>query len=150
MSFAFNRKSVVESLLLKAEGDALAESRPASKSTPEEAAATVTKAVTRAAERLELNQATLAEILGVSDSTASRLVGGTYLLQPSKKREWEFALLFLRLFRSLDAVVGHERQAQIWLQGDNRALAGRPIDLIKSAEGMIRVLQYVDAARGRI
>jgi hypothetical protein len=122
----------------------------AAKSTPAAAAATVTKAVIRAAERLELNQATLAEILGISGAQASRLVGGTYLLQPGKKREWEFALLFLRLFRSLDAVVGHERQAQIWLHNENHALAGKPVDLIKSAEGMIRVLQYVDAARGRL
>lgn len=128
----------------------MGDTRRAIKSTPEQAAATVSKAVMRAAERLQLNQATLAEILGVSDSTASRLVSGAYLLQPSRKREWEFALLFLRLFRSLDAVLGHERQAQIWLQDNNRALAGRPVDLIKSAEGMIRVLHYVDAARGRI
>jgi len=128
----------------------MAGTRHAVKATPEQAAATVSKAVTRAAERLELNQATLADILGVSDSTASRLVSGAYVLQPSRKREWEFALLFLRLFRSLDAMLGHERQAQVWLQDNNRALAGRPVDLIKSAEGMIRVLQYVDAARGRI
>lgn len=81
-------------------------------STPEKVAATVSRAVTRAADRLRLNQATLAEILGISHSTASRLVSGTYLLQPSRKREWEFALLFLRLFRSLDAMLGHERQAR--------------------------------------
>jgi transcriptional regulator with XRE-family HTH domain len=128
----------------------MGDSRRAVKSSPEQAAATVSKAVTRAAERLQLNQAALAEILGVSDSTASRLVSGAYLLQPTRKREWEFALLFLRLFRSLDAMLGHEHQAQIWLQDNNRALAGRPVDLIKSAEGMIRVLHYVDAARGRI
>jgi hypothetical protein len=128
----------------------MARTRPAARATPEQAAATVSKAVTRAAERLQLTQATLAKILGVSDSTASRLVSGAYLLHPSRQREWEFALLFLRLFRSLDAMLGHERQAQVWLQDDNRALAGRPVDLIKSAEGMIRVLQYVDAARGRI
>ena len=30
------------------------------------------------------------------------------------------------------------------------ALAGRPIDLIRSTEGLVRVVQYLDAARGRI
>lgn len=103
----------------------------------------------RAAGRLQLDHATLAEILGISESAAASLASGAYLLQPSRKREWEFALLFLRLFRSLDVTLGHGCQARIWLRANNRALAGRPVDLIKSAEGMIRVLHYVDAERGR-
>jgi hypothetical protein len=112
--------------------------------------ATVTKAVVRAAGILELNQASVAEILGVSAATASRLMAGTYSLQPTRKREWEFALLFVRLFRSLDAIVGNDRDARTWLKGENLALAGRPLDLIRSAEGLIRVLHYLDASRGRV
>jgi uncharacterized protein (DUF2384 family) len=119
------------------------------KAHPERAAETLSKAVTRAAALLELNQKTLAGILGVSDATASRLFAGTYKLTPERK-EWEFAVLFVRLFRSLDAILGHGEEARQWLQGPNRALAGRPADLMRSAEGMVRVLQYLDAARGRI
>ncbi len=115
-----------------------------------DASATVTKAVVRAASILELNQAALAEILGVSPATASRLVAGSYSLQPTRKREWEFALLFVRLFRSLDAIVGNDRDARTWLTGDNTALGGRPIELIRGAEGLIRVLHYLDASRGRV
>jgi transcriptional regulator with XRE-family HTH domain len=115
-----------------------------------DAAATVTKAVVRAAGILELSQAALAEILGVSAATASRLMAGSYPLQPTRKREWEFALLFVRLFRSLDAIVGNDRDARTWLRGENLALAGRPLDLIRSAEGLIRVLHYLDASRGRV
>lgn len=111
---------------------------------------TLTKAVVRAAGFLGLSQAALADVLGVSAATASRLVGGGYTLQPTRKREWEFALLFVRLFRSLDAIVGNDRDAQSWLRDDNRALGARPLDLIRSAEGLVRVLHYLDASRGRV
>jgi transcriptional regulator with XRE-family HTH domain len=114
------------------------------------ASTTVTKAVVRAAGILQLSQAALAEILGVSAATASRLIAGNYSLQPVRKREWEFALLFIRLFRSLDAIVGNDRDAQTWLRGENRALGGRPLELIRSAEGLVRVLHYLDASRGRV
>jgi len=113
-------------------------------------AATLTKAVVRAADALGLSQAMLAEILGVSPATASRLKAGSYLLQPARKREWEFALLFVRLFRSLDAIVGNDRDARTWLRGENRALGGRPVDLMRGAEGLVSVLHYLDASRGRV
>jgi hypothetical protein len=61
--------------------------------------ATLTKAVVRAAGFLGISQAALADVLGVSGATASRLVGGAYSLQPARKKEWEFALLFVRLYR---------------------------------------------------
>ncbi len=116
-----------------------------------QAAATMSKAVTRAAKHLGISQGALADVLGVSGATASRLFAGTYQLQPQRRREWEFATLFVRLFRSLDAIVGHGPQARQWLQGPNLAFAGeRPIEMIRTAEGLVRVLQYLDAARGRI
>ena len=68
-------------------------------------AAVISKAVINAADILGLSQARLAQILGVSTSTVSRLHTGTYLLS-SEKKEWEFAVLLVRLYRSLDAIVG--------------------------------------------
>ena len=111
---------------------------------------TVSKAVVRAADLLGLNQSTLADVLGISAATASRLKSGAYALQPSRKREWEFALLFVRLFRALDAIVGPGDAAQAWLRGPNLALGSRPVDLIRSAEGLVRVVHYLDAHRGRL
>lgn len=113
-------------------------------------AATLSKAVVRTALLLRLKQSSLARILGISPATASRLCAGNYLLNPAKEKEWEFALLLVRLFRSLDAVLGHEDSAQQWLTGHNLALNGRPVDLIETAEGLVRVLHYLDAHRGRI
>jgi uncharacterized protein (DUF2384 family) len=78
------------------------------------------------------------------------MANGTYTLDTQKK-EWELGALFIRLFRSLDALIGsNDAAARGWLNGQNHGLAGRPIDLIRSTEGLVRVVQYLDSARGRI
>jgi hypothetical protein len=75
---------------------------------------------------------------------------GTYLLDAEKK-EWEMAALFVRLFRSLDSLVGsNDETARAWLHGENSALGDKPANLIRSAEGLVRAVHYLDAARSRI
>ena len=113
--------------------------------------AVLSKAVINASERLGLSQAKLADVLGVSKASVSRLVAGTYQLS-SEKKEWEFAVLLLRLFRSLDAIVGGvATDVRSWMNSDNLALAGRkPIELITSTEGLVRVIYYLDARRGLV
>ena len=112
---------------------------------------TVSKAAIRAADFLGLTQSDMAEVLGLSRATASRLANGTYHLGPARKREWEMALLFIRMFRSLDALLGHGSQARTWLTGPNTALGGRrPLDDIKTVEGLVQVVQYLDAVRGKV
>jgi hypothetical protein len=59
-------------------------------------------------------------------------------------------MLFIRLFRSLDAIVGSREAARNWLNSENLALSGKPVDLIKTSEGLVRTLHYLDASRGRI
>jgi len=110
----------------------------------------LTGAVLRASALLEITQSGLAHILGLSPSTVSRMANGTYTLDDQKK-EWELSALFVRLFRSLDAVIGsNDSAARAWLNGHNSTLTGRPIELIRSTEGLVRVVQYLDAARGRL
>ncbi len=113
------------------------------------AAAVLSKAVARAAERLNVSRGLLAKVLGVSPSTITRLYAGDYQLE-QRRKEWEFALLFVRLFRSLDSIVGDERNARAWLNSDNKGLNGRPIELIGQTEGLVRVVHYLDAARGLV
>jgi uncharacterized protein (DUF2384 family) len=111
--------------------------------------AVLTKAVTRAADQLGLTRAALAKVLGLSAPTVTRLYGGGYRLD-ERRKEWEFALLFVRVFRSLDSIVGDEQTARRWLNSDNRALNGKPIDLIRRTDGLVRVVQYLDASRGLV
>ena len=111
---------------------------------------TLAKAALRAAGLLGLAQADLAPVLGLSRATVSRMASGGHVLAPGQK-SWKMAALFVRLFRSLDALVGSsETQARAWLESENGALGGVPRELIGSAEGLVRVVQYLDAARGRI
>jgi uncharacterized protein (DUF2384 family) len=109
----------------------------------------LTKAVARAAERLDISRSLLAKILGVSPPTVTRLYKGGYMLDVRRK-EWEFALLFVRVFRSLDSIVGNEQAARQWLNSENRGLNGRPVDLIRQTEGLVRVVHYLDASRSRV
>src|ERR671934_1703014 len=120
--------------------------RPAAK--PEPAADVVlTKAVLRAAELLGLSSAVLARILGVSEASVSRLSAGARTVDPQSK-EGELALLLVRVYRSLDALVGTDAaQRKAWLHSHNRALSGRPADLIQRAEGLVSVVAYLDALR---
>ena len=124
---------------------------PRALSTPKpEPRLVLTGAVLRASALLEITQSSLAQILGLSTSTVSRMANGTYTLDDQKK-EWELGALFVRLFRSLDALIGsNDATARSWLNGQNQGLVGRPIDLIRSTEGLVRVVQYLDSARGRI
>jgi uncharacterized protein (DUF2384 family) len=115
--------------------------------TQADARSVLTKAVSRAAERLQISKALLASILGLSPATITRLYSGEYILD-QKRKEWDFALLFVRAFRSLDSIVNNDETARVWLNNQNLALNARPIDLIKQTEGLVRVVQYLDTSRG--
>jgi hypothetical protein len=112
-------------------------------------AAVVTKGVLRAAERLELSNRVVAAVLGLSEATVSRMGSGAYQVEPGSK-PYELAVLFLRLFRSLDAIVGGDAAvARAWLQNDNTALRAAPITLIESVAGLVNVVAYLDDRRAR-
>lgn len=113
-------------------------------------ATVVTKAVLRAAERLGVTNRVLAGILGLSEATISRMGSGAYRLSPGDK-PFELAVLFLRLFRSLDAIVGGDQAAaRAWLQSENTALGAAPVTLIPSLAGLVNVVGYLDARRALV
>ncbi len=111
----------------------------------------LTKAVVNTANYLDLPKGKLAHILGVSSATVTRLYVSSYQLSPDKK-EWDFAVLLVRLFRSLDSIVGGAaNDAKKWLDSENKAFAGKkPVELIESTEGLVRVVNYLDACRAVI
>ena len=120
--------------------------RPAPRAEPAPDAV-LTKAVLRAAALLELPSNVLARILGISEASISRLMSGSRSIDPASK-EGELALLLVRVYRSLDALVGTDAaQRRAWLHGHNRALNGRPVDLLQRADGLVNVVAYLDAMR---
>jgi hypothetical protein len=111
------------------------------------APAVVTKAVVRAAERLAVSNRLLAAVLGLSEATVSRMGAGSYELAAASK-PLELAVLFIRLFRSLDAITGGDSAvARAWLRNDNTVLGAAPISLVTSVSGLVNVVGYLDARR---
>jgi hypothetical protein len=107
------------------------------------------KATRAASERLGVRSRQLARILGSSEASISRLQGRRGLDPASK--EGELALLFLRLYRSLDALVGgDDARARQWLSASNDHVGGVPAERIMTVEGLVDVVQYLDAMRGRL
>ena len=123
---------------------AQAKPRPASAA---DQAAVLTKATLKAATQLGLTNKLLATVIGVSEATVSRMRSGVYQLQRGQK-SFELAVLFVRLYRSLDAIVGgDDAVAGAWLKNRNVALAAEPLALIQTVPGLMNVIQYLDARR---
>jgi hypothetical protein len=88
-----------------------------------------------------------ATVVGLSEATVSRMRAGGYLLQPGQKA-FELALLFVRLYRSLDAIVGgDDAVASAWLRSRNTLLNDQPLALIQTVPGLMNVIHYLDARR---
>jgi len=118
--------------------------------TPVDDAAVVTKAVLRAAAQLGVSNRLLATVIGCSEASVSRMGSGAYQLSPGDK-PFELAVLFLRLFRSLDAIVGGDAAAaRAWLQNDNLVLNAPPARLMTSVAGLVTVVGYLDARRALV
>ena len=109
----------------------------------------LTDAVLRAAAEFSWPKARLARTLGVSAASLSRL-GRTRTIAPESK-EGELAILFLRAFRGLDALLGGDAtRCRSWLSSHNSHLGGTPAELMQTVEGLVRVAQYLDAMRGKV
>lgn len=110
----------------------------------------VTKAVLRAAEALGLTAKRLAQAIGSSEPTISRMKSGTHHLDPASKA-FELSVLLIRVFRSLDAIAGGDGAVvRAWMGNDNLALGGRPLDRIGTITGMVDLLAYLDARRALV
>jgi hypothetical protein len=110
-------------------------------------AAVVSRAVLRAASLLDLSNKVLARVVGLSEASVSRMGAGTYQLVPGDK-PFELAVLFVRLYRALDALVdGDDAVARAWLRNPNVALGDAPLNLIQTVPGLVNTLAYLDARR---
>ncbi len=111
-------------------------------------AAVIAKAFVRAGANLDLTNRVLGAVIGLSESSVSRLRGGDERLLSAGTKPYELATLFLRLYRSLDAIVGGDDKISVqWLRNRNLVLGDAPINLIQTARGLIRVTDYLDARR---
>lgn len=114
------------------------------------AAEALSTAVARVASFWKLTNQQLGAILGLSVASAGRLREGKFALDPRSK-SFEVGQYLVRLFRSLDALMGSDDQAaRDWLRTPNLDLEQRPIELLSTFTGLARVCDYVDAFRARV
>jgi len=107
----------------------------------------LTKAVARASHVMGISQKELAEIIGLSPSTVSRMHNGSYCMDRNQK-SWQLGLLLVRLFRGLDAIcAGDEESLRSWLRSFNSDLNAVPLQHIASIQGLVTTADYVDASR---
>ncbi len=106
----------------------------------------VTEALLRAAGNLGVKQATLAQIIGLSPASVSRMPRRPL---PVESKAGELALMFLRVYRSLYTLFGGNlEQCRLWFHSENKHLCNRPVDMVQSIQGINRVADYLDALRG--
>jgi hypothetical protein len=123
---------------------------PSTMATPVSDSALVTKAAIRAADKLGINSKVLAGVIGVSEATVSRMRNGKHALEAGSK-PFELAVLLVRLYRSLDSLIGGDDiAARAWLSNTNTVLGAAPIELIQSVSGLMNVIQYLDARRALV
>ena len=109
------------------------------------AAGVLASALVKAGKELGLTQSELGSIVGRDRTALSR---GT--LEPGSK-SGELALLVIRAYRALFVLVGGEpRQMKHWMHTHNLHVGGVPAELVRSVPGLVRVVEYLDAIRGRV
>lgn len=108
-------------------------------------ASVLAEAFVNAGKNLGMNQSDLGYIIGKDRSAISR-----GRIEPGSKAG-ELALLFIRCYRALYVLVGGNlQQMQHWMQTENRHTGGVPAEQAKTVQGLVTVLEYLDAIRGKL
>lgn len=110
----------------------------------------LTKAILNLANFYNFTGKDLSDIIGISESTTTRLNQGKKFISPDTK-EGEMALLLLRVYRGLNSLIGNNHEkAKIWLNSFNNYFKKKPIEQLKTVSGLVDVVNYLDAMRGKL
>lgn len=103
------------------------------------------KALRRAGDALGLTQKELGMVIGKDRSAISRgRIDAT-------SKAGELALLLVRCYRALYVLVGGEpTQMRHWMHTENRHTGGVPAQQVQTVQGLTRVVEYLDAVRGKV
>jgi len=107
--------------------------------------AVLAKALVSAGRDLGLTQAEVGAVIGRDRTALSRAA-----IDPESK-SGELALLLIRAYRALFVLVGGDpAQMRHWWHTPNHHLAGAPVELVRNVQGLLRVVEYLDAMRGKL
>ena len=100
-------------------------------------------------ELLNISLNDISEIIGVHRNTLRNALNNKHI--EVKSKEGELSLLLIRIYRSLFALNGGNVDAmKHWLRTNNRHIQGIPLDTMKTVLGLSKVVNYLDAIRGKI
>ena len=111
--------------------------------------AVLAKAVFRSAKQLGLNNEGLAKVLGVHRTKISRIKSAGTLDHLSK--EGELAKMLIRTSRAMYALTGGDEEWMAhFMSTPNRVTGGVPREQIETITGLVSVMQFLDAVRGKV
>ena len=94
--------------------------------------------------------------LGISKTEAAEIVGRDRTgisrdgIDP-KTKAGELALMFIRVYRGLYAVVGGGPvNMKHWVDTKSEQFGQSPREMMNSCQGLTRVVMYIDAIRGKV
>ena len=112
-------------------------------------ASVLATAIINLKEELKLKSIDLGDIIGQSRNTVTRFLQKGEL--DPKIKSGELAILLIRANRSLFALNGGNQKAiRHWLNTYNYHVDGIPIEEMKTVMGLTRVVNYLDAMRGKL
>ncbi|WP_367607649.1 MbcA/ParS/Xre antitoxin family protein [Legionella sp. W05-934-2] len=106
-------------------------------------------AINKLKDDIKIKAQDLAAIIGQHRNTIDRCLKKGELDPASKPGE--LALLLIRVYRALYALNGGNKEAMThWLNTYNYHIQGVPLEEMKTVMGLSRVVNYLDAVRGKI
>lgn len=106
--------------------------------------AVLSKATLNAAKYLGLSLSELAQLLEISELSVSRLAASKRFIDPCGY-EGERALMLIRIFSALDALVGGDMDASVtWMNAHNKAIGDLPRHAIQTLSGLERTMVYLN------
>lgn len=106
-------------------------------------------AVLNVAEQLDLKQAQLGAVLGMQRTAISRMKSKPELDPESK--QGELAVMLIRIYRALFSLMdGDLEWMRHFMKSHNNVTGGVPQEQIQTVVGLMSVLQFVDAMRGKV
>ncbi len=101
-------------------------------------------AVLNAARSMGVTQDELGDIIGKNRTTIARGI------DPASK-SGELALMLVRCYRALSVLVGGDTtEIKHWFTTPNKHVGGVPKDVAANVAGLVTVMRYLDAIRGKV
>ena len=105
----------------------------------------LTNAYLKAGKEMGLTQKELGKIIGKGQSSISRSS-----VDPDSKIG-EIAKIFIRIYRAIFVLVGGDgKQIKHWMHTQNSHTRGIPAEQIQTISGLMAVVGYLDAIRGKV